>query len=223
METAFYALLDSHESQFRPQPVHLEALLSHDKFARFRDRLLRRTATHKDLDSIVAMLQLGFTTTSVSKFGAVTGVLLDGDIPGAYGQRGTALQYAFRGSELLCAKIGPGKLKREAVAWRAVSEGCSTPALLPILSALDAGVSCTGDSPRTVLLMPLAAMSVGAAAGAFVGATSEPLAAQSHCVLVANCATCAARQPSRWPGGCTVTSNRATCCWCRASAASQAW
>ena len=183
------SLLGAHPetAQFRPTQAQLGQLVARDGFSVFRRKLLGNTATKNDVMNIVARLRTVVMPTTASRFQGVNQLLLDGDIPGAVGQRDVALQYAFRGSQLLCAKVGPRvKMQHEADVWRTVSAASSTPAVLPILEALpmphgDAAASV----PLLVLVMPLCGMTVGAASCAF-----EAVKTNDRAVLLANTATC---------------------------------
>ena len=192
VDDAFIASLGTHTetAQFRPSHAQLDQLLTRDTFSAFRKKLLTKKATKTDLLNVIGRLRIVVSATTSSRFQSINQLLLDGDIPGAAGQRDVALQYAFRGSQLLCAKIGPcAKLQHEADVWHAVSTATRTPALLPILEALPMphGEAAAASSPRLlVLVMPLCGMTVGAASCAF-----EPERTNDRAVLLVNTAICA--------------------------------
>lgn len=189
VEDLFIVNLAEHTetASFRPTQAQLDALLTRDSFAPLRRKLLGNKATRFDMVSAMHRLRTVVSTTTASRFQGINQLLLDGDIPGATGQQDVALQYAFRGSQLLCAKVGPrAKLQHEADVWRAVSTASTTPALLPILEALPMPRGgAPGSVPLLVLVMPLCGMTVGAATVAF-----EPEKANDRAALLANTATC---------------------------------
>lgn len=187
LQAAFIQQLAQHEVDFVPLPAQLQALMQHANFSHLREKLRLNTTNKADIERAVIRLRLMVSSATVSRLGAACSIVLDGDIPGAYGQHGTLVQYGFRGSEVMCVKIGPReKLLREKLAWTAVSAVCTTPTVLPVLDVVELMRSGAESLPLGVVLMPLCSMSVGFARGAFTGAPHADLA-----VLVANTATCA--------------------------------
>lgn len=163
----------------------IKKLTTDSRFKSVRDALWRGdTLDFDNARDTVRRLQAQWLSTTVGRFNTANQIVLNGPIPGAEGQVANELQFAFRGSQIFCAKLGPAsKLQREFDAWKAVSTLWTTPALLPIHEALEA--RSAENEERLALIMPLCSLSVASAAGSF-----KPDAAD-RALLLANSAICA--------------------------------
>jgi hypothetical protein len=90
---------------------------------------------------------------TATKLSLVSDFMFDGLVPMAFGQANTVLQYALRGSDLYCAKIGDSALiNTEAVMARRIHENQRCPSVMPVIDTVDL------SKGRLALITPLYTM-----------------------------------------------------------------
>jgi hypothetical protein len=167
---AFRLLVDDLDS--RSGPVRLPPLSeadydrfnSHSYFAQYVSKLARgQVLSDSEVLRAVHMLVRVVTPTTARRFSSTTTYVLDGPVPGARGQAGVELLFAFEGSRVLCAKVGSATLlSHELAVSQAVHSVSVAPtvmqavALVPVFRRRE-------TEQYAALLMPLFPMTVGVA------------------------------------------------------------
>jgi hypothetical protein len=107
-------------------------------FGQFKDR---------DIHSLYMKIQRMVKTATKSK--VVSDYLFDGLVPMAFGQGNTVLQYAIRGSDLYCAKIGAAEtIEAEIEASRLLHDNQRCPSVMPVFDSIKI------DENRVAMITP---------------------------------------------------------------------
>jgi len=130
-------------------------------------------------------------STTARRFSSATSFVLDGPVPGAHGQAGVEILFAFKGSLSLCAKVGAGApLAREAAVAAAVHAAAEAPTVLRVVALVPVARRREAEAgPCSALLTPLCPLTVGAAAVAMDAGVAA--AREAFALNVATCALAA--------------------------------
>lgn len=132
----------------------------HPAFVNERASLLRGTFTARDEGRLRLALRNTLATTTRYRVTAASGLLLNGPIGDSTGQAGTSLLLALRGTRVLCAKVGPARLRSEfAVSARLAPFRC--PAVL-LIESCEEVPKHVGSDNLVALVMPVYPMSLSA-------------------------------------------------------------
>lgn len=90
-----------------------------------------------------------------TKVNLISSFSFDGPIPTTDGQGSTALQYAFRGSQIFCAKTGnPGQIQAEYECGLLIHDNQMCPTVMPVVKLIDI------DESRKSLISPFYPLSL---------------------------------------------------------------
>jgi hypothetical protein len=132
----------------------------HPLFANERSSLLRGTFLARDAGRLLLALRNTLATTTRYRVTAESGLVLNGPIGDSTGQAGTSLLLALRGTRVLCAKVGPARLRSEfTVSARLAPYRC--PAVL-LIESCDHVPKQLGHDDLVALVMPVYPMSLAA-------------------------------------------------------------
>jgi hypothetical protein len=168
-----------------------ERFVSNPSFSPVAGKLARGAAvSDAEVERTVHTLLRVITPTTARRFSTTTAYVIDGPVPGARGQPGVEILFAFEGSRLLCAKVGAlAALEREQSAAAAVHAAAVAPTVLRSI-ALVPVTRRAALEPFAALLMPLCPLTVGAVAHAMD--SGAPAANEVFSLNVAQCALAAA-------------------------------
>ena len=101
----------------------------------------------RDINSLYIKIQRMVKTATKSKL--VSDYIFDGLVPMAFGQGNTVMQYAIRGSDLFCAKIGDtATIEAEVEASKLIHEGQHCPSVMPVFDRIKI------DENRVAMISP---------------------------------------------------------------------
>jgi serine/threonine protein kinase len=99
--------------------------------------LLIANGQFKDRDISSLYMRIQRMVKTATKSTLISEYTFDGLVPMAFGQGDTVLQYAFRGSDLYCAKIGnPLSIQREVEMAERVHKDQKCPSIMPVIDSL---------------------------------------------------------------------------------------
>lgn len=104
---------------------------------------------YKDRDIHSLFLKIQRMVKTATKAKLVSSYIFDGLVPMAFGQGNSVLQYAIRGSDLYCAKIGdPATIEAEVQASTLIHENQLCPSVMPVIDSIKI------DENRVAMITP---------------------------------------------------------------------
>lgn len=141
----------------------IEYALMH--YGRFIDNIMSKNDSRERLRLARRLwIRLSVRIKTQTRLAVSDQYLFDGPVPGAFGNLGTEVQFAVRGSSLYCAKImraDSGTLQRERAAANWVHENQTCPTVMPVLDL----VYLPGEPQRVAIITPYYPLSLSPLAG----------------------------------------------------------